>query len=239
MLEKIMPAPADAEFVKPKELRHVAVDLDYKGCCNRVNDTRDALEEKYDLRNKAVHWMLDAQAKLNIQILTIHILSAPPAEPDRMSAIVDSATFLFNELSINPNVLKNKVKVSVLGKWYDLPGKLVEAIKRVTEHTKEYDSFFLNICINYDGQEEIVDACRLVARKVLSEKIDLDKITKADIKENIYSSYFIPPQLIIKTGEPRQSDLLLWDSPGARIHFTGRPWPEFDQQDFIKALAAF
>ena len=144
----------------------------------------------------------------------------------------------FFQLILNWDLIKqNQIKVSILGKWYSLPLRLIEAIKTIIAETKDYDKFFLNFCINYDGQEEITDACRLIAKQVKDEKIDALAIDKALIKENIYASYFLPPDLIIITGTKRSTGgLLLWDSPNSKIFFSEKLWPEFENQDFIKAL---
>ena len=96
-------------------------------------------------------------------------------------------------------VIKHKIKVTLLGKWYSLPSEIVDSLKRVVSDTRDYDCFFLNFCVNYDGKEELVDAFKLINRKVLAGKLDPDKITKQTIKENIYTSYFVPPNIIIKS----------------------------------------
>jgi undecaprenyl diphosphate synthase len=127
--------------------------------------------------------------------------------------------------------------VSILGKWYDLPSRVVEPIKRIIEETKDYDSFFLNLCINYDGKEEIVDACKMILRKALLEKAEVDSIDSDTIKDNIYSSYFLPPDVIVKTGTgKRLHGFLLWDSTQAVVYFSGVLWPEFREKDFIEAI---
>ncbi len=130
----------------------------------------------------------------------------------------------------------NQVKVSVLGKWYDLPGRMVDSIKSMIEETKDYDHFFFNLCMNYDGREEIVDACRIIALKARSDKLNAESISRDIVKENIYSSYFIPPDIIIKTGEKRMDGLLLWDSAYSEVYFTGRPWHEFSEKELKRAL---
>ena len=58
---------------------------------------------------------------------------------------------------INPE----KIKLNVFGKWYDFPSRIVEKIKKLINETKHYDTIFLNICIKYDGQEEITDTCKV------------------------------------------------------------------------------
>ena len=108
------------------------------------------------------------------------------------------------------------------------------------EETKDYDSFFLNLCINYDGQEEIVDSCKLIGRQIAAGKLAPESITKEVIKENCYSSYFIPPDLIIKTGlKTKIAGVLLWDSLNATIFFVKKNWPELKQSDLQKALKDF
>jgi undecaprenyl pyrophosphate synthase len=39
-----------------------------------------------------------------------------------------------------------------------LPQHTVDAVKKILDETKDYDCYFLNFCLHYDGQEEIVDA---------------------------------------------------------------------------------
>src|SRR5690606_40296287 len=57
--------------------------------------------------------------------------------------------------------------------------------------SKDYDKHFLNFCIQYDGQEDIAEASKMIARKILTGKLTVDDITPQTIKENVYSSYFI------------------------------------------------
>ena len=124
----------------------------------------------------------------------------------------------------------------MLGKWYDLPGRVVEPIKDAIDSTRDYDLYFLNLCVNYDGQEEIADACRLIARKVRAGRIDIDQITKSEIKENIYASYFLPPDVVVCTYKRYFTGLLLWDSVRSTIYFTPVLWPEFTESELDKAI---
>lgn len=175
--------------------------------------------------------------KLNIPLFTFYMLPTSVKDEAEIAEEVDGLVDFFNDIDAWDFIIENKIKVSVLGKWYDLPGRLVDPIKKVLESTKDYDHFFLNLCINYDGQEEIVDAARLIARQVKAGKLDPEGISKSDIKDNIYASYFLPPDLMIKTGTSRKLDsFLLWDSANAKIYFSNKPWPEFSRLDLLKAL---
>ncbi|MBW2993613.1 undecaprenyl diphosphate synthase family protein, partial [Candidatus Woesearchaeota archaeon] len=135
---------------------------------------------------------------------------------------------------------KNKIKISALGKWYDIPSRALDSIKETIAETKDYDTFFLNFCINYDGQAEIVDACKMIARQINANKLDVDSITKETIKDNIYASYFLPPDLLIKTGKKKTtSGILLWDSPNTEIFFTKKNWPDFSKSNLMSAVREF
>lgn len=226
-----IPVPITAK----KLPKHVAIIMD--GSFEFAEKNKIPVEEicKKDLVNLKNITKVDI--KLNIPIITFYI------HPDRINdsqyfpVIMDSIEDFFEQIARWDIIHQNQMKVSVLGKWYDLPGRVVDSIKAAIDATKDYDKFFLNLCINYDGQEEIVDACKLIARQITSGKIDPESINKERVKENIYSSYFLPPDLIIKTGrENRLKGFLLWDSVYSRIHFAEKPWPQFFKADFLKAI---
>ena len=79
---------------------------------------------------------------------------------------------------------------------------------------------------------------RLIARRITAGKMEVDGITKESIKENLYSSYFTPPDMIIECSR-KYSGLLLWDSRKSLIYFTHKLWLDFDKSDFEKAMDFF
>jgi len=90
----------------------------------------------------------------------------------------------------------------------------------------------LNLCVNYHGQEEIVDACKLIARQIKAGVIESKAISKELIKENLYSSYFLAPDLLVKTGLKRSwSSLLLWDSSDANYYHVDKPFNDLTEAD--------
>jgi undecaprenyl diphosphate synthase len=168
--------------------------------------------------------IVEYQIKQDIRILTIGI---PDAIPDE--SLVEFFKFYMKKEHLN----KNQVKLSIVGKWYDLSGPLLDTIKGMIDETKEYDKYFLNFAINYNGQEEIVDACKIMCRQVQAGKLDLNKINRNSIKDNLYSSYFMPPELIIITGkEQKTKSFLLWDSGDSKIMFTGEDFADFSIDNF-------
>ncbi|MBU4493119.1 MAG: undecaprenyl diphosphate synthase family protein, partial [Nanoarchaeota archaeon] len=192
----------------------------------------------YNKRNMLINNIISIQIRFNIPIITIFLLSVSAKNSENFSFLMDDLAKFFNELIANKKIHKDQIKVSVLGKWYDLPERVVNPIREIIESTKDYDKFFLNFCVNYDGREEIVDACKLIARQIKSEKIDPESINKQLIKENLYSSYFISPDLIIENNK-EFSGLLLWDSKNSMIFFTDKQWYNFTKIDLFRAIEAF
>ena len=217
--------------------RHIA--LVTKGKHIYAEKHKISIEKVYQRSNVIILSTIASSVKLNIPITTFYLLSTKGEQLEHFSTVIDSLTEFLNNLADKELIHKNKIKISVLGKWYNLPGKFVDSIKNIIEKTKDYDEYFVNFCINYDGQEEIVDSIKLIARQVKADKIDADMINKELIKENTYSSYFVPPDLIIINGSKTTSDLLLWDSPNAKVYFTNKLWPDFDRTELMGAMKEY
>lgn len=219
-----------------KKPRHIAISMG--GHLSYSKKYNIAVEQLYSRVFMKINDIIDFQIKMNIPIMTLHLLTGKAKSFENFPNVVDALVEFFDRLKNNRIISDNKVKVSILGKWYDLPGRLVEPIKTVIEGTKDYDTFFLNLCINYDGQEEIVDACRMIGRKIQAGKIDPEVIDKDAIKDVIYSSYFLPPDIMIKTGRRKSlKGFLLWDSTNSHIYFSNKLWLELDREDMMKAIA--
>lgn len=213
--------------------KHIAVVID--GCEEYASDKNQPLSDVYKTEFLNIKNAIKVGTKLNIPIMTFfsRTKGIPEEEIDQLVE--------FFELLLKWNLIhENQIKISVLGKWYKLPDRLIEPIKKVISETKDYDKFFINFCIQYDGQEEIVDACRLIAQQLKLNKITPEGIDKALIKENIYSSYFLPPDLMIVSGKKKTTNgLLLWDSKNTKIHFSDALWPDFGKDDFLKAIVFY
>jgi undecaprenyl diphosphate synthase len=226
----------EKEVLKIKVPRHIAITttgIERWALKNNL-PREDALKRSI----LAIKNTIKLQVNLKVPILSFYILDSNSSkEGEFYPHILDAIVDLLHELPESRMVNDNKIKISVLGKWYNLPGRIVDAVKNVVEETKDYDSFFVNFCINYNGQEEIVDAMKLIAMHVRAGKIDPEMIDKGMVKDNIYSSNFLPPDLMIKSGiRKATTGFLLWDSVNTKIYFTNKFWPDFDKTEFMDAI---
>lgn len=219
------------------EPKHIAISM-HKDVATWAETNKKELREVYDSKSDIINSLIRAQVELNIPILTVFLLSTKQ-DFSKIDVVLDTLTDQFEELAKNEEIHNNKIKISVFGKWYNLPSRLVEAIKGVMDETKGYDRFFLNFCVHYHGQEELIDAVKLITKRIVGEKLDSDSITGENIKEDLYTSYFLAPDLMVINGNKKLDGFLLWDAADATIYFTGKHWPDFDVRDLKKAIELF
>lgn len=131
------------------------------------------------------------------------------------------------------------IKIIFSKKESGLPDKLENIIKDVTEKTKDNKNGIFNVCINYGGQDEIVDVVKKISKKVLDGNINIDGINKNIIEENLYQK--LPPiDLLIRTsGEYRISNYMLWQMAYSEMYFTNTYFPDFDEFELKKAIEEY
>jgi undecaprenyl diphosphate synthase len=192
-----------------------------------------ALEQAYERKFSTVLSCIEWCTQRNIPAMTFLLL---PGKADKSQQIIDALTAFI--ASLRQSALVNRgIRFQVFGHWYNLPGRLVDEIKALLEQTKDYDQFFVNLCLDYDGRQEMVDAIKIIAHQVKAGKLDPDSVTDDLVKESLYTSGIVPPDIIVKTGSTRTlRGFLLWDSADADIHITGRPWQEFSEKQLQQML---
>ncbi len=181
---------------------------------------------------KVVKWCKEA----NIKILTLYAFSAENWQRPKIE--VDFLMQAFIE-AFNDDVLRlhdEKIKVNVFGRVSKLSTKLQKSIKKATELTKNNKEGILNLCINYSGRLEIVDA----VNHIIANKKSKKAINEEDIKHHLYGKDMSDPDLIIRTsGEKRLSGFLLWQAAYSELLFIDKYWPDFSKKDFLKAVDCF
>ncbi len=126
-------------------------------------------------------------------------------------------------------VVKEKVKFNVIGRWTLFPSEVQNKIKELLEFTKDHDKNFVNVCLMYDGQEEIVDA----VKEIVKNKVNPEEIDTKLIKKYLYTKDFPECDFIIRTGMSdgtRLSGFLLWDSSYSEFKFREDLWPDYSDE---------
>jgi undecaprenyl diphosphate synthase len=133
-------------------------------------------------------------------------------------------------------VHKEGIRVRFLGRRDGLSDKLLSAIQKAEELTKDNIAGTLALCFNYGGQQEIVDA----AQKLLSSAKNPNEISVETFNAALYAPDIPAMDLVIRTsGEQRLSNFMLWRAAYAELYFVKKHWPAFNEADFAEALAEF
>ena len=132
------------------------------------------------------------------------------------------------------------VCINFIGDLTPLPNSLQQEMSRSTERTKDNKGVFFNVAINYGSRYEMINACKAIARKVQQGELSADAIDDRIISQHLYTSASPDPDLLIRTsGEMRLSNFMLWQLAYTEIYITDTLWPDFNSQQFDRAILSF
>ena len=193
------------------KLRHLAVIADGHGrWAERRGLTRsEGHEQGLHKIDELMRWCVD----LDIEVLSVYVFSwdnwkRPKQEVDALISLANKYFDRYKEFA------ENNVRVVVSGTRERLEQDTIDRIETVQDATKHCDGLILNLCANYSGRREIVDAIANGAR------------TEEEITNALYQD--LPcPDLILRTGgHQRLSDFLLWQSTYSELIFTHTLFPD-------------
>lgn len=128
------------------------------------------------------------------------------------------------------------IRLRVIGSKVKLGHALVSAIHDAEELTKHNDRGTVLLCLDYGGQQEIVDAVKRIAELGYNP----EQITPQLISKFLYAPDVPPIDLIIRTsGEQRISNFMLWESAYSELLFDKVNWPDFDEKHLEAALQEY
>ena len=132
---------------------------------------------------------------------------------------------------------KNSIRINFIGDLTPFPESLKLIINSSESLTKNNKDFKLNICINYGGRQEIVKVAKKIALKYFAGEIKSDEINEKLFESELLLEGSNDPELLIRTsGEKRISNFLLWQLAYSEIYVTDVLWPDFDKNEFFKAI---
>ncbi len=189
---------------------------------------------------KTVKKIVRIAGDIGLKYLTLFTFSTenwkrPKNEVSAIMRLLEQTTK--RELS---ELLENNVRLIATGNIENLPPKKREVLLDAIERTKNNTGLILNLALSYSGRAEILQAIKNIASDLSSKKIIPD-----DINDELFSSYLqtngLPdPDLLIRTsGEMRISNFLLWQTAYTELYVTDVLWPDFNEDDFLKAIADY
>jgi undecaprenyl diphosphate synthase len=185
---------------------------------------------------RAIKRALEGCEVLGVKVLSVYAFSTE--NWSRPRAEVRALMRLFHETMQREidEMHRRGVRIVVSGRRDELSSKMRERIDEAIERTSRNTNGVLNICLNYGGRAELVDA----VRRLVADGVPLNDIDEAAIARRLYVPELPDPDLIIRTaGERRVSNFLLWQSAYSEMLVTETLWPDFDIEDLKAALADY
>ncbi len=186
---------------------------------------------------KAVQKVVEEVAELKIKHLTLFAFSTENWKRPReeigvlMKLLVSSLKSEFEKL------LKNRIKLNVIGNIDQLPKIVQDELNYVINKTKNNSKMTLTLALSYGGREELVSTFIKLASKVKNNIISPEKIDQSIINEHLYTHNLPDVDLLIRTsGEKRISNFLLWQIAYAELYFSNILWPDFNKKHLHKAI---
>jgi len=180
--------------------------------------------------------VIRSTVEFGVKYLTIYAFSTEnwgrPMEEVRglMSILEDVIDRELTELH------KEGVQLRHIGRLERLSPTLQEKVLDAIELTKNNDRLVLNVAFNYGGRDEIVHAIQ----KMIRDGIPAEEVTDELVGRYLYTAGVPDPDLIIRTsGELRVSNFLIWQAAYSEWYVTPTYWPDFDKEEYRRALEAF
>lgn len=218
--------------------RHVAIIMDGNGRWARARSRPRVMGHRAGIR--AVRAVVEAAREIGIEILTLYAFSIEnwkrtPQEVSTLMRLLDE--YLRREL---PNLMRNEIRLNVLGDAEGLPEKVQEHLQQVMATTRGNSRLLLNLALNYGGRFEILQAVRRISEEVKAGRLEAGDLDESTFARFLYTNGQPDPDLLIRTsGEHRISNFLLWQISYAELYLTPVLWPDFGKEDFLKALAEY
>lgn len=227
-------------------INHIAFIMD--GNRRYAEKQNISLKKAYSIGMSKFLEFVSLQVKYKIKETSFYALSNDNYKKrakDELETIFNLMKDFTSNRDIETFIKDNKIKLNLVGdidaleKETNKAGisdkKLVTSLKQRFkdwyDEINNKEDYVVNIALKYDGQSEIVHACKEICRKVSEGELNSNKIDEKTIKSNMWFNG-APADVIVRPGDaPRLSGFMLWDSKYSEIFLTKKLWPELDESD--------
>ena len=214
--------------------RHVAIVMDGNGRWARKRFMPRVFGHKFGM--ETVVQTVEACADRGVEFLTVYAFSSenwkrPEEEVSGLMNLV-----LVGVARYLARLAEKGIRVVVVGDRAAVSERVRDAWAEAEAKTAGNTRLTLNVAFNYGGRWDIVQACR----KAAAEPGGVESLSEEALARHMALAHCPDPDLFIRTGgEVRISNFLLWQLAYAELHFTDCLWPDFDEKELDRALAAF
>ena len=216
---------------------HVGIIMDGNGRWAKKRGLKRSMGHKAGADN--LEKLLKYIFNLGIKYVSVYAFSTENfnRDPEEVNYLMDLFVKYFTKKK--KIFIKEELKVIFSGSKNNLREDVLKGIDSLEDATKDLKKGTFNICLNYGGRLEIVDAIKKINRDVESGKIDIDSIDEKLVSHYMYQDLPDLDFVIRTSGEQRISNFMLWQSSYAEYYFPQVLFPDFDEKEFDKALEEY
>jgi undecaprenyl diphosphate synthase len=214
--------------------RHVAMIMDGNGRWAIARGLPRLAGHKAGTEN--LRRVIRASVEFGVKYLTIYAFSTenwgrPPEEVQGLMYILQDV--IDRELG---ELNKEGVQLRHIGRLERLDPRIQKKVLHAIDLTKNNDRLILNVAFNYGGRDEIINAIQ----KIMKDQIPPENVTDELVSRYLFTAGVPDPDLIIRTsGELRVSNFLIWQAAYSEWYITPTFWPDFDREEYGRALEDF
>lgn len=176
--------------------------------------------------------------RLGVKYLTLYTFSTE--NWNRPAAEVAALMGLILDHLEEEIFMKNNVRFRVIGDQSRLPESVQKRLDECMERTAQNDKMTMVIALSYSSRWEITQAVKNIAQEVQEGKLSAGEVSEEVICKHLNTKFMPDPDLLIRTGgELRISNYLLWQCAYTELYFCDTFWPDFDEEEFCKAIVDY
>lgn len=176
--------------------------------------------------------------RLGVKYLTLYTFSTE--NWNRPAAEVAALMGLILDHLEEEIFMKNNVRFRVIGDQSRLPESVQNRLEECMRRTEKNDKMTMIIALSYSSRWEITQAMKNIAQEIQEGKLNAEQISEEIISKHLNTSFMPDPDLLIRTGgELRISNYLLWQCAYTELYFCDTFWPDFNEEEFCKAIVDY
>ena len=218
--------------------QHVAIIMDGNGRWAQLRGKKRVVGHKNGV--ESVRSVVSTARKNGVKALTLFAFSSENWQRPEGEVNVLMDLFMYVLTREVKKLHKNNIRFQVIGDISRFSEKLQKMIKNSEVLTENNDAMVLSIAANYGGRWDIAQAAQKMAEKAVAGEITPAQINEESLAQEINLANLPELDLLIRTGgDYRVSNFLLWQAAYAEFYFTDVLWPDFQEEELLKAMACF
>ena len=188
----------------------------------------------------SVRAVVEMSRKLGIPFLTLFAFSAenwlrPEGEVRALMELL--RRYLVSE---RPKMMRYGIRLLSIGDKDRLPKNVRRVLDRTIGVTRHNQRMTVVLALSYSGRNDLVKTIKAIAEKVKEGVCGPEDIDESLVTVHTETADFPDPDLLIRTsGEMRVSNFFLWQIPYTELYITPTLWPDFREQEYLKAVLEF